>query len=127
MHRIRSSRTASWWRPLVALLLLRAIVPVGYMPGSIKGDSWFELCPDGLPQNFVAALKGEHHHHGDSDSAPGVGECAFGDMLSPQAADTLQSLAAAPICAGFERAQFSSRFCAAARAVYRSRAPPFYG
>lgn len=48
---------------LGVLLVLRAMIAPGYMPG---GDGWpVRLCPDGLDSALVAVLFGdEHQHHG---------------------------------------------------------------
>ena len=46
---------------LLAAMALRAVMPVGYMVGTLGGDLLFELCPEGMPSAMVQALGGEHH------------------------------------------------------------------
>ncbi|MEQ9022679.1 MAG: hypothetical protein RLN82_07960 [Pseudomonadales bacterium] len=61
----------------IALLamLLRILVPTGYMPGSLASGWFLVLCPDGISSSTMAVLMGEsghHHHHmshGDVDSS----------------------------------------------------------
>lgn len=68
---------------LVVTLALRALVPVGFMPGG-NGQLALQICPEGFP---AALLHGSGHHHdsGDSKQAPGhdhkswmQGHCPFG-------------------------------------------------
>ncbi|MFK7915321.1 MAG: hypothetical protein AB8B93_15515 [Pseudomonadales bacterium] len=48
---------------LLAVLLLRVLVPVGYMPAALA-DGWpVQLCPDGLSSAAMTALLGEQHQH----------------------------------------------------------------
>ncbi len=77
-------------------VLLRAVVPAGYMPGSIESGLLFELCAEGLPASFTAELAdaggphsanrhgghgGAHHdgHHGED--GPALSDCSFGHLL----------------------------------------------
>jgi hypothetical protein len=54
---------------LLAAMALRAIIPVGYMPGSLDGGLLFEMCPEGMPTAMVQALGGKHHHGGGDNEA----------------------------------------------------------
>jgi len=51
----------------IALLamLLRILVPTGFMPGSLASGWYLVLCPDGISSSTMAVLMGEsgHHHH----------------------------------------------------------------
>ena len=113
-------------------LLLRALTPEGYMPGSRGSGLLFELCPEGMPPVVMQALSGggsHHHHHeghdGNSGAAlPGTEQCPIGHMLAsafavdlaPQAAlvPSLPPLVEPPATVTRQR-----------RVVeYRSRAPP---
>jgi len=70
---------------LAAVLVLRAIVPAGYMPGSMDGGPWFELCPDGLPVTLVNAIGGHHEHHAEANNGNSLADCSLGDILSAAA------------------------------------------
>ena len=48
---------------MLAALMIRAVIPLGYMPGNLLAGEFMVLCPTGLPASF--ALSAEHHHHGD--------------------------------------------------------------
>jgi hypothetical protein len=87
---------------LLALLLFRAYVPLGFMPAA--GTPFLlELCPEAaaMPMNMAMAA---HHHHGGSHGH--FEHCPFGGILSPgpvadpllvAVAATVSSLVAAPI------------------------------
>ena len=69
---------------LLAVLLLRALIPVGYMPSSLADGLPFVLCPDNLPVAFAAKIGGEHHDHSGHHDAPdsvAADECDFDEML----------------------------------------------
>lgn len=96
-------------------LAMRALIPAGYMPGSLEGGSWFVLCSSNLPAGFsVSAVADEHHHrgmHGDAAGSSVVsGDCSFGHILSgamiPSDLAVLASRfsPAAPVDAGAEQA-----------------------
>ena len=77
---------------VLATLVLRALTPEGYMPGSRDSGLLFELCPEGLPPEIMRAIGGEsghhHHHHdkdngeSDGDSMSGTEQCPIGHMLA---------------------------------------------
>jgi hypothetical protein len=114
---------------LLALLALRVIMPVGYMPASAGSGLLFELCPEGLPVAVMNAISGgEHHHHhgGGERSKPGSmdEQCPIGHMLSSLIAsgelDILQWLPA-PESFYIDSVQSLRR---AMRTPYLSRGPP---
>jgi len=72
---------------LFVTLVVRASIPVGYMPGSLQSGSLFEMCPDGLPAAMVRAFAGHHHHGGAHDEATSDGseQCDFGHLITPAA------------------------------------------
>jgi len=76
------------WRALVTVLLagvvLRAFIPAGYMPAAPGKGLLFELCHDGLPVSFMAALDGHGHHagHGGHEEHSAAGDCSIGHILS---------------------------------------------
>lgn len=69
-------------RALIALLaaagvLLRAAIPVGYMPGDLSRGAWAAPCPSGFPAGWFEASGaggahgGHAHHHPPSHGADG--------------------------------------------------------
>ena len=69
---------------VLAALVMRAVIPLGYMPGNLLAGEFMILCPTGLPAGF--ALPGEHHHH--ADDAPMVDAeraCPIGAALQQAA------------------------------------------
>ena len=71
----------------LAALLLRAIIPLGYMPGNVLAGEFVVLCPTGSAAKFAAALHGEHHaesgQHLDMDA-----DCPIGTALQAAALPT---------------------------------------
>jgi len=61
------------WLALLAVpaLVLRALLPVGFMPVAAS-DGWIGFCPDAgaLP----AAVAGHHHHHEHANGGGGGGQ-----------------------------------------------------
>jgi len=123
---------------LFATLLLRASIPDGYMPASAGSGLLYELCPSGMPAQFMAALSGadsashhhhhhHHHHGGDEGSATAFdsSHCTIGHLLSTVAAISAQpvepTLLPDPVSpAGPPVTVLSNRD----RRAHRSRAPP---
>jgi hypothetical protein len=103
---------------LLALLLLRAYIPVGFMPAS--GTPFLlELCPGAAPM----ALQHAHHHHTDAHghfencpfgSAPAVGPVSHLIVFEPPA----QPSAGASVA--FESLRFGVRL----ERAHQSRGPP---
>jgi len=83
---------------LLAAMALRAVMPVGYMVGTLGGDLLFELCPEGMPSAMVQALGGEHHHGSSDDEASAVSieQCPMGHLLMPVAFNASTSLSLVP-------------------------------
>lgn len=112
---------------LLATLLLRAGIPDGYMPAAAGSGLLFELCPAGVPAEFMQALTGsDHHHHHSDQSEPGydAGQCPIGHMLSSAMAfDDLPQFAVIPqppnLVAAPPRVLVSRT-----SADYRTRGPP---
>jgi len=44
-------------------MLLRILVPTGFMPGSLASGWYIVLCPDGIPSSTMMVLMDEHSHH----------------------------------------------------------------
>lgn len=117
-------------RPAVMLLLaamaLRAIMPVGYMVGTLGGDLLFEMCPEGMPSAMLHSFGDEHHHGGSDDDASALSSelCPMGHLLMPVAFGASVSIALEP---PHTPAIFDSpRLVAiiATPTAYLSRAPP---
>jgi hypothetical protein len=119
------------WRLFLTVLLtgvlLRAFVPAGYMPAAPGKGLLFELCHDGLPTGFMAALGGHDHHeghagHGDDGSAGG---CSIGHILSLAFIDAAQSvLPAIESPPGILVTAPLQRLLRGRASVYSARAPP---
>ena len=114
---------------LVAALLLRAVIPAGYMPAAVGSGLWFELCPEGLPAEFAELLTGDtaHHHHGDADSenaGDDAHQCAVGHMLLSAAAMDSTSQAAELTLELPPATTSIYSFTSRSRTYYQSRAPP---
>ena len=111
---------------LLAAMALRAVMPVGYMVGTLGGDLLFELCPSGMPSAMVHSLDGEHHHGGGDDAASAVSieQCPMGHLLMPVAFSDSISIALelphAPVFVDFPRLVA----IVATTSAYLSRAPP---
>ena len=54
---------------LLAALILRIAVPVGYMPNDTSEGWYLAICPDGLTAGKMSVLAAGsgHHHHDNSD------------------------------------------------------------
>ena len=88
---------------LLTTLLLRIAVPVGYMPTSVSGGWYLEICPDGLTPAVMQVFMGEHHHHHHHGSDDGKAAPVFCDLGAGFAAaliDTKKTFAGAvdPSC-----------------------------
>ena len=113
---------------LAAAVFLRAVVPAGYMPSSVGSGLLFELCPEGVPAEFMAMLSGSKgHDHGDQHSEhheAGGHDCSMGHLLlSAAAVDNSadnEVAPATPVFAIVPRYSFTS----AVRTHYHSRGPP---
>jgi hypothetical protein len=116
---------------LSAGLLLRALTPLGYMPGTSDDGFVFELCPEQLPPGFVmpgAGSANHQHHHGNSGESPADAEpdlCQIGHLLfSAMAVDQSD----ADIDSEQNLPQYVPESAQIIRlsavSAYRSRAPP---
>lgn len=84
-RRILFSLLGSRWRTLTGVLLLvfllRAMIPVGYMPASVQpGKLGMTLCITGLSANVVKILALDTSH-----AEPQMLDCAFGSAISQAA------------------------------------------
>jgi hypothetical protein len=127
MNRVTATRKNVFFL-LLAALALRAVIPIGYMPGSLGGELLLELCPDGMPTAMVQALGGEQHHHhgGDKDQTTdaSLDQCQMGHMLTSVALSSNADIALEPTHTPV-LANFTGIVAGTARSVvYQSRAPP---
>jgi hypothetical protein len=112
---------------LLATLALRAVIPIGYMPGSFGGELLLELCPDGVPIAMIQALSGDHHHHGDGsdetkDAIPD--QCQTGHILTSAAFSPSIAIALEPPDTPVFNQSPGLVAIVAAPVAYLSRAPP---
>lgn len=83
---------------LAAALLLRAMIPAGFMPAAIGAGFPLQVCPSGLPGGALQRLAGaaghdhhHHHHHNHEHHTGGDGaaytaeQCPIGHLLAAAA------------------------------------------
>jgi hypothetical protein len=104
MSRFRSRlRLAALWLALAGVLL-RGLVPAGFMPGWTQAGtdgsrSWLMVCPAGELATLLPADPHAHHHHmqgaaaGDDHDAHRIGEAHLGCPFAAVAAPALPSAA----------------------------------
>lgn len=119
------------WRTVFTVLMagvvLRALVPAGYMPATPGKGLLFELCHDGLPAGFMEALGGHAHHagHGGDDDHAAGGDCSIGHILSMAVIDEVDAPQSMNLSApGIFVAAPLQRVLRGHTAVYSARAPP---
>ncbi|MEM7500812.1 MAG: DUF2946 family protein [Pseudomonadota bacterium] len=73
---------------LAALLALamRALIPLGYMPGNVLAGEFMVLCPTGLPAGFLVDEEHQHHDHHDRGMVDADRACPIGTSLKYAAA-----------------------------------------
>ncbi len=113
---------------LFAALLLRAVIPAGYMPAAAGSDFLFEFCPEGIPASFMRSVAGDpghkHGHMDHGDSGHDDHRCPVGHMLlSAIAGDDAWQAEAAPVLPALYTRQDDS-FTNVSRTNYSSRDPP---
>lgn len=112
------------WSLLMAAIVLRAVIPLGYMPGNLLAGEFMVLCPTGLPAH--TSLASAHAHHGDdaamldADQACPIGAALKQAALPPDITFAAQLARYVPQPERVLRTSFRSRTAQA----YRSRAPP---
>jgi len=109
----------------LALLGVRALAPLGYMPASAGSGLLYELCPEGMPAEVMRALSGSaHHHHHGGDESRTSESCPIGHMLaSAMAVDIETSVIVVPELAVFVLPSSVTGDCRA-RFRHRCRSPP---
>ena len=84
-HLLRHRALAAW---LVALaLLMKVLVPTGYMLGTSAGTITVELCSGYGPMKMTMPTPGMAHHGGDkSNHGKAEQPCAFSGLSAPSLA-----------------------------------------
>ncbi|MBU1189009.1 MAG: hypothetical protein KKC01_08260 [Gammaproteobacteria bacterium] len=54
-------------RLALVAMLIKLVVPAGFMPGNLLAGEWLTVCPQGLPAGLLA--QSPHHHGAGSDVA----------------------------------------------------------
>lgn len=62
--RVDTSRTSMLRRLALIAMLIKLVVPAGFMPGNLLAGEWLTVCPQGLPAGLLA--QSPHHHGGGS-------------------------------------------------------------
>ncbi|MCK5326934.1 MAG: DUF2946 family protein [Woeseiaceae bacterium] len=112
---------------LLGGMLLRAVIPAGYMPASMGSGLLFELCPDGLPSGVSFASVGHDHagHHGDSGKSASD-HCDLGHLLSGAVIDASSlDVAVAAISPETVDWAIATTPMRVRTPAYSPRAPPF--
>lgn len=113
---------------LSAALLLRAVIPAGYMPAAAGSGLLFEFCPEGVPSEFMQVLSGDtahdHGHSGHSDHSSDTHHCPVGHLLLSAAAvdDAPQPIVVPATVPVTTTSTYS--YSSVSRSNYHSRGPP---
>ena len=107
---------------LAATLLVRAFIPVGYMPGNLLAGEFARLCPTGLPAPLAHA---GHHggHHETELSADQACPVGFALKFAALPTDFIESLPSVSPEA-FTLPQHGQPADTQTIAPFRARAPP---
>lgn len=78
VHSVPLNRIQRRWliSVLLTALVVRALVPAGFMPSADRPFS-FQICPDGFPAQLLQDPHAAHHHHHaaqDESGSPNAGE-----------------------------------------------------
>jgi len=109
---------------LAACLLLRALIPVGYMPGNLLAGELMVLCPEGLPALDMALAHAGHNDTDlpamDADRSCPIGTALLAAAPAPEVGQVLALVRRA--ATDIPPAESPPR--RHSPAGYRSRAPP---
>jgi hypothetical protein len=130
-------RTALLALIVLPVLVLRALIPIGFMPVSDRGGIHLDFCPgEAQPPGALAGalaaghLAHGHHHHGGADHGSPTpvshAPCLFALSASPAFAPAIVALAVTPPAAT-PLAEATSRpvFLPAIVRAQSPRGPPF--
>lgn len=84
---------------LAAALLLRVLVPAGFMPTTQAGALTLAICSGSTPTAPAVAMPGMQHHDEMPNQAPG--RCAFADLALPLVGGAPLALVAALLLLAF--------------------------
>ncbi|MEG3089124.1 DUF2946 family protein [Sphingomonas sp. PB4P5] len=124
-HHLRDHRLLAMWL-IAAALLMKVIVPAGFMPIVSANGITIELCSGFAPTKMVMAMPGMTHHQ----DKPAQGKdlpCAFSGLSTPSMAATdplLLAIALAFILATVFRVMASARVSLPAFLRPPLRGPP---
>lgn len=111
-------------RLALAALLLRALIPLGYMPGNLLAGELAVLCPVGMPPAVMHALH-HGHHEADEDVVSTDQACPIGTALQPAwLPGEWPTISLQPPAPNFTRAVKFDSHGETVVYGYRSRAPP---
>ena len=118
------NRTGIAARTVLACLALRALIPLGYMPGDALSGEFVVLCPTGLPASVARAL-----HIGHDDHASNVvdvdRDCPIGSALNFASLPVdIVEQAVAYALQGIRVAYAGFAYLSLVERRYDSRAPP---
>jgi hypothetical protein len=71
-------RSRTWLAAVLPALVLRALIPFGFMPVASDGGLAMELCP-----GTAAMASGGHHHHGGAAGDSAHALCVFTAGAAP--------------------------------------------
>ena len=114
---------------LLAVMLLRATIPAGYMPVA-AGGLLFGLCPEGLSTEIAQILLGDaghdHSHMNHGDSGDGGHHCPIGHLLLAAAAAAADDAPPAVdvVVTPSPATPVTSFFTSVSRTNYHPRGPP---
>ncbi len=127
MERIRNKRL----KPvllLLAVLLLRAAIPVGFMPAAAGSGLLVVFCPDGVSPEFMQFLADDagvdHDHMDHGNPVDSTHQCPVGHMLLSAAATDDGSQPADVVIAPPPSTSAAYFFTSVSRTHYYSRGPP---
>lgn len=127
MERIRNKRLKPVFL-LLAVLLLRAAIPVGFMPAAAGSGLLVVFCPDGVSAEFMQFLAGDagadHDHMDHGNSGDTTHQCPIGHMLLSAAATDDGSQPGDVAIAPPPTTSASYLFTSVSRIHYQSRGPP---
>jgi hypothetical protein len=109
---------------LLAMLMLRAYVPVGFMPAS--GTPFLlELCPSAAPMPSPPAMAAHHGHHHHAETHKHFENCPFGSAPAAGPASQLVVFQPSGQVTSLEGVQFESFHIGARLArAHQPRGPP---
>lgn len=89
-------------------MLMKLVVPAGFMPGDLLAGEWLTVCPQGLPAGLLA--QSPHHHGAGSDVADSAaGQADHENGQKDGQADAQDHQPLCPLGSGFAMAAASDQ------------------